>query len=606
MKCCSLNRKDLEKHYKKMAAKYYPLGGNNNPSLKQVFIASLPDELQPELHRMMMALRKEVATTTIGEIYQLALAALDKLCEQQQMFKQLSKNSSKLKGACSKSYLKIKCKEPSTCECKTKKKTHWRSPTKAFHQRTFRRGRRKQKYRYFKRRKPQTKSNRCFICGKQGHFAKSCPHKTKKEIKMLQSLMDAASIEDGEDLESVLEEQDVKDGETEYVFQDSDSKEDFPPKRSIFSISSLAPPMASITTKIPKGSNFPEEELGYLGSLGMKQIDGTPRPHFDLKVKTSIYDKPTKAVALLDTGSCATVLRPHVLPKEMWAPISKTFTAANSEIFTINLISKQPLDWRYLQARSLGSEYWEATSQTKMFWMQSILEIQEAPEEYREIQQLLISACCDSHDQFNHPAPLWKNPEFYVRLPFKKNEDINPTKATHSGMNPEDLKLARAECAALLVQGLIEPTKSNWACQAFYVEKRAEQNRGKKRLVIDYKPLNVFLQDDKFPLPKISVTTQRLSGAKIFSKFDLKAGFWQIGLHPEDRYKTAFWEHIAKGLINFPDENMTVKQVQQFLGIVNYIRDFIPDVTKHTSQLSKLLQKKPHLGDQNKPQLSKP
>ncbi|QHO48453.1 polyprotein [Arachis hypogaea] len=316
MKCCSLNRKDLEKHYKKMAAKYYPLGGNNNPPLKQVFIASLPDELQPELHRMMMALRKEVATTTIGEIYQLALAALDKLCEQQQMFKQLSKNSSKLKGACSKSYLKIKCKEPSTCECKTKKKTHWRSPTKAFYQRTFRRGRRKQKYRYFKRRKPQTKSNRCFICGKQGHFAKSCPHKTKKEIKMLQSLMDAASIEDGEDLESVLEEQEVKDGKTEYVFQDSDSKEDFPPKRSIFSISSLAPPMASITTKIPKGSNFPEEELGYLGSLGMKQIDGTPRPHFDLKVKTSIYDKPTKAVALLDTGSCATVLRPHTVWKE--------------------------------------------------------------------------------------------------------------------------------------------------------------------------------------------------------------------------------------------------------------------------------------------------
>ncbi|QHO48459.1 polyprotein [Arachis hypogaea] len=618
------------------------------------------------------------------------------------MFKQLSKNSSKLKGACSKSYLKIKCKEPSTCECKTKKKTHWRSPTKAFHQRTFRRGRRKQKYRYFKRRKPQTKSNRCFICGKQGHFAKSCPHKTKKEIKMLQSLMDAASIEDGEDLESVLEEQEVKDGETEYVFQDSDSEEDFPPKRSIFSISSLAPPMASITTKIPKGSNFLEEELGYLGSLGMKQIDGTPRPHFDLKVKTSIYDKPTKAVALLDTGSCATVLRPHVLPKEMWAPISKTFTAANSEIFTINLISKQPIGLEIFAGqitwlRVLGSYLpdkdvlfgFDAFFRTHgmhikptgltykgqflpFLGMQSILEIQEAPEEYREIQQLLI--------------------KFYVRLPFKKNEDINPTKATHSGMNPEDLKLARAECAALLVQGLIEPTKSNWACQAFYVEKRAEQNRGKKRLVIDYKPLNVFLQDDKFPLPKISVTTQRLSGAKIFSKFDLKAGFWQIGLHPEDRYKTAFcipeaqyqWtvmplglkvapslfqkamtkifepilhstliyiddillfskdneahkallaqftqiikdrgimlsakkssiarkrieflgmvfedgffqpgEHIAKGLINFPDENMTVKQVQQFLGIVNYIRDFIPAVTKHTSQLSKLLQKKP-------------
>ncbi|RYQ98011.1 hypothetical protein Ahy_B08g094084 [Arachis hypogaea] len=60
-------------------------------------------------------------------------------------------------------------------------------------------------------------------------------------------------------------------------------------------------------------------------------IDGTPRPHFDLKVKTSVYDKPIKAIALMDTGSCATVVKPHVLPKEMWAPFSKKFAAANSE-----------------------------------------------------------------------------------------------------------------------------------------------------------------------------------------------------------------------------------------------------------------------------------
>ncbi|QHO59432.1 polyprotein [Arachis hypogaea] len=49
MRCCSLNRKDLEAHYKKMAGKYYPLGGQSNPLLKQVFIASLPEELQPEI-----------------------------------------------------------------------------------------------------------------------------------------------------------------------------------------------------------------------------------------------------------------------------------------------------------------------------------------------------------------------------------------------------------------------------------------------------------------------------------------------------------------------------------------------------------------------------
>ncbi|QHN76406.1 Polyprotein [Arachis hypogaea] len=85
-------QKDLEAHYKKMAAKYYPLRGQSNPLLKQVFLASLPEELQPEIQRMMVTLRKEISTT-LGKIYQLALAALDKLCEQQQMIKQLTKNS---------------------------------------------------------------------------------------------------------------------------------------------------------------------------------------------------------------------------------------------------------------------------------------------------------------------------------------------------------------------------------------------------------------------------------------------------------------------------------------------------------------------------------
>ena len=38
-------------------------------------------------------------------------------------------------------------------------------------------------------------------------------------------------------------------------------------------------------------------------------------------------------------------------------------------------------------------------------------------------------------------------------------------------MTPQDLILAQQECAQLLKQCLIEPTNSQWACQAFYVEK---------------------------------------------------------------------------------------------------------------------------------------
>ena len=120
------------------------------------------------------------------------------------------------------------------------------------------------------------------------------------------------------------------------------------------------------------------------------------------------------------------------------------------------------------------------------------------------------------------------------------NEEVNPTKATHAGMTPYDLILAKEECAQLLAQGLIKLITSNWACQTFYVEKRSEKTRGKKRLVIDYNPLNLFLKDDKFPLPKINTLFSHLHDAVIFSKFDLKEGFWQVGIHPDDRPKTAF------------------------------------------------------------------
>ncbi|RYQ92840.1 hypothetical protein Ahy_B09g099084 isoform A [Arachis hypogaea] len=162
--------------------------------------------------------------------------------------------------------------------------------------------------------------------------------------------MDTASIEDEEDLESVLEEQEGKEGETQYI-------------------------------------------------------------------KTSIYDKPIRAVALMDTGSCATVLKPHVLPKEMWAPFSKKFAEANSEVFTINLIYKKLIGLEIFAGqttwiRVLGSYLpdkdvmfgFDAFFRTHglhikpaglsdkgqflpFTWIQSILEIQEAPKAYKKVQQ---------------------------------------------------------------------------------------------------------------------------------------------------------------------------------------------------------------------------
>ena len=86
--------------------------------------------------------------------------------------------------------------------------------------------------------------------------------------------------------------------------------------------------------------------------------------------------------------------------------------------------------------------------------------LSETPQSYQDISTKLLSFCPKSHSEFTHPNPLWKNKSFFIKLPFKLNEDINPTKATHPGMSPSDLLLAQKECSQLLAQGLIDPTSS--------------------------------------------------------------------------------------------------------------------------------------------------
>ncbi|KAH0729910.1 hypothetical protein KY289_001098 [Solanum tuberosum] len=140
-----------------------------------------------------------------------------------------------------------------------------------------------------------------------------------------------------------------------------------------------------------------------------------------------------------------------------------------------------------------------------------------------------------------HDKPLWLNEEFFIRLPLRRNENINPTRASHSGMNPKYLQLAKKECDELLEYRLIEPSDSQWSYEAFYVNKQAEQARGKLRLVINYQPLNHFLLDDKFPIPNKRTLFSHLAKDKHLSKFDLKSGFWQLGTHQEDKSKTGFY-----------------------------------------------------------------
>ena len=59
-------------------------------------------------------------------------------------------------------------------------------------------------------------------------------------------------------------------------------------------------------------------------------------------------------------------------------------------------------------------------------------------------------------------------------------------------------------------------------------------------MVVNYQELDALTIAPEFPMPSIQTILEVLGGAKYFFTLDLEAGFHQIRMAKEDRWKTAF------------------------------------------------------------------
>ncbi|GBM26697.1 Transposon Tf2-11 polyprotein [Araneus ventricosus] len=158
-------------------------------------------------------------------------------------------------------------------------------------------------------------------------------------------------------------------------------------------------------------------------------------------------------------------------------------------------------------------------------------------------------------------------------------------------------KYAQQDINNLLDAGIIEPSSSSYCFPVIFIKKKQNPNDSnsepKFRMVVDYRLLNSITETFKICLPKISEIIKNIAGRKIYCVFDLKSAFFEIKLRDEDKRKLAFCTEIEQNVnkvTNFPRPK-NLKQVQMFLGMLNYFRGLIYDYAGIVEPLVKLTKK---------------
>ena len=127
---------------------------------------------------------------------------------------------------------------------------------------------------------------------------------------------------------------------------------------------------------------------------------------------------------------------------------------------------------------------------------------------------------------------------------------------------------------------------------------------------MDYWKLNSITVRDAFPLPTIDEALQAVHSSNWFSSFDLAQGYLQLAMEESDIKKTAFrassvglyeFTHMPFGLANAgssPEKvekvktwpvPKNIKEVQSFLGLASYYRQFINKFAEKAQCLHELV-----------------
>jgi len=194
------------------------------------------------------------------------------------------------------------------------------------------------------------------------------------------------------------------------------------------------------------------------------------------------------------------------------------------------------------------------------------------PREYLQYKKLYLPETAESIHTgrtFDHPIDLKKGAE----APWGP---IYP-------MSQYQLKALAAYLPDMHKQGKIGHSKSPAGAPILFVPKPD----GRLQLCVDYRQLNKLTILNKYPLPLMSELRDRVAGAQIFCKIELKDNYHHIHIQAGEEWKTAFrtrfghyeYKVMPFGLVNAPAtfQAMMNMILREFLdhGVIVYLDDIL-------------------------------